>query len=63
MKAIRREAKLLCKPEARCFKGMGILFLIWALASLLISAFVTSLIYVNVKHMADDNLLSQSFII
>jgi hypothetical protein len=53
MERIRLEAKLLFAPEARCFKGMSILFIIWAMASILISGFVTSLIYVNVRNMPD----------
>lgn len=45
MEVIRREVKELFIPTARCFKGMGILFFIWGIATLLICALVPTIIF------------------
>lgn len=47
MEVIGREAKELFSPTAKCFKGMSILFAIWAVASLLICALVPTIIFIH----------------
>lgn len=47
METIRREAKEMAKPTARCFKGMAILFAIWGVACLLICGLVPSIVFTH----------------
>ena len=47
MDVIRREAKELVKPTARCFKGLSILLAIWGVASLLICGLVPQIIFTH----------------
>ena len=47
METIKKELKELFEPTARCFKGIGILFLIYAAAVLIISIFVPYIIWAN----------------
>lgn len=47
MEVIKREIKELFIPTARGFKGMAILFFIWAIAAFLICGLVPTIIFTH----------------
>jgi hypothetical protein len=49
MDVIGREARELFSPTAKCCKGMSILFLIWAVATLLICGLVPTIIFIHLE--------------
>lgn len=49
MEVIKREARELFSPTAKCFKGMSILFMIWGVATLLICGLVPTIIFIHLE--------------